>query len=306
MGFNELPANQKERFFRCKIFEILKESGKPMSRAEIKEALADSDDEVAQFMEMKQKSKKTGNMYSQFAFNFNFALKDLKIAGLVAGKDKIELTEKGINLNIKDFDVDRDVYALANKHWKEYREEYQKNRKQEDEGNESAIKAEDPQDAYDEELKTKLLESIAKMSPAKFEVFSRALLKAMGVEFTDKGTQISNDGGIDGFGYHRDPNDFRTTKVVIQCKRYNANNVSAPDIDGFLGAMNKNRADYGIFITNSRFTISARKAAREGTPVTLIDGDELVKLIVRYQLYLTPIQTYSLTDFYNFDEEENS
>ena len=54
------------------------------------------------------------------------------------------------------------------------------------------------------------------MSPAKFEQFSRALLTKMGVQFTSKSIQISNDGGIE--------------------------------------AMNKYQADYGVFITNSRFT----------------------------------------------------
>lgn len=37
----------------------------------------------------------------------------------------------------------------------------------------------------------------------------------MGVEFTEKGVQISNDGGIDGYGYHIDANDFRTTNIII-------------------------------------------------------------------------------------------
>ena len=53
------------------------------------------------------------------------------------------------------------------------------------------------------------------MSSAKFEQFSRALLTKMGVQYTSKGVQISNDGGIDGYGYHVDEEDFRTTRVVI-------------------------------------------------------------------------------------------
>ena len=52
------------------------------------------------------------------------------------------------------------------------------------------------------------------MSPAKFEQFSRALLTKMGVEFTNKGVQVSNDGGIDGYGYHVDADDFRTKEVI--------------------------------------------------------------------------------------------
>ena len=124
----------------------------------------------------------------------------------------------------------------------------------------------------------------------------------MGVEFTEKGVQISNDGGIDGYGYHIDDNDFRTTRVVIQCKRYNVAPVTEPEINQFLGAMNKYQADYGVFVTNGRFTKAARIAAREGSPITLIDGNDLVKLVKRYELYITPVKTYVLNDFYNTEE----
>lgn len=74
--------------------------------------------------------------------------------------------------------------------------------------------------------------------------------------------------------------------------------MGEPDINQFLGAMNKFQADYGVFITNSRFTNQAREAAREGTPITLIDGNDLVKLVIRYQLFITPVTTYVLDDFY--------
>lgn len=153
-----------------------------------------------------------------------------------------------------------------------------------------------------DDFKENLLTAIAKMSPKKFEAFSRALLNRMGVEFTEKGVQISNDGGIDGYGYHIDANDFRTTRVVIQCKRYNVAPVSEPEINQFLGAMNKYQADYGVFITNGRFTNAARVVAREGSPITLIDGNELVRLVIRYELYITPVKTYVLDEFYNAEE----
>ena len=62
--------------------------------------------------------------------------------------------------------------------------------------------------------------------------------------------------------------------------------------------MNKYQANYGVFITNSRITNAARSAAREGSPITLIDGNDLVKLVIRYELYITPVKTYVLDDFY--------
>jgi len=73
-----------------------------------------------------------------------------------------------------------------------------------------------PEEKIIEDFNEALLAAIAKMSPKKFEAFSRALLNRMGVEFTEKGVQVSNDGGIDGYGYHVDVDDFRTTRVVIQ------------------------------------------------------------------------------------------
>lgn len=77
--------------------------------------------------------------------------------------------------------------------------------------------------------------------------------------------------------------------------------MSEPDINQFLGAMNKYQADYGVFITNSRFTNKAREAAREGTPITLIDGNDLIRLVIKYELYITQVTTYVLDGFYTED-----
>lgn len=305
MDISKIPAGQQEKYLVENIFKVLKEYGHAMSSDEIKEALSDRDDDIAEFMKFERISKKTKKPYHPFQFKFYFAKKNLIIAGLVVDNGKITLTDKGINLNVSDFDVEKDVYNVSDKYWKDkHKEEYQAAKKQEEDGDTTKLDKSSAQEIYNEKLKEKILDAIAKMSPGKFEAFSRALLKEMGVNFTDKGINISNDGGIDGFGYHRDSNDFRTTRVVIQCKRYNSGDVSSPEIDRFLGAMNKNQADYGIFITNSRFTVSARKAAVEGSPITLIDGDELVRLIIKYELFLEPVQTYELNDFYRNEESE--
>lgn len=303
MDISKMTAQQQEKYLVEYIFKILKEFGQSMTRADIKEVMSDRDDNIAKFMLYERISEKTQKTYRPFLFKFNFAIKNLTIAGLITSDDKITLTEKGINLNVTDFDIEKDVYNISKEYWKAKHKEYLAEKEQEEAGDDTNLEKNTPQETYNENLKAKLLDAIAKMSPGKFESFSRALLKKMGVEFTEKGTNISNDGGIDGFGYHRDTNDFRTTRVVIQCKRFNANDVTSPDIDRFLGAMNKNQADYGIFITNSRFTVAARHAALEGSPITLIDGDELVRLIIKYELYLVPVQTYELTDFYKTEEE---
>ena len=211
----------------------------------------------------------------------------------------VTLTEKGLYLDIDSLDVQKDVIETSKVFWEELSKNNKKNKTVDVNDSEEETQAEEK---IKDEFKETLLSAIAKMSPKKFEAFSRALLNRMGVEFTEKGVQISNDGGIDGYGYHIDANDFRTTRVVIQCKRYNSSAVTEPEINQFLGAMNKYQADYGVFITNGRFTNSARTAAREGSPITLIDGNELVRLVKRYELYITPVKTYVLDEFYNSEE----
>lgn len=56
--------------------------------------------------------------------------------------------------------------------------------------------------------------------------------------------------------------------------------------------------NFSVFIINNLFTEQAHKAASEGKPITLIDGSELVNLVIKYRLYITPVTTYVLDDFY--------
>ena len=280
MNLMELSSDGKVAYLIKPILKVLQEAGGQLERSEIKERIADLDDQIAEFSEIVKKSKKTGNTYKEFNFKFNFAIKDLLFNNLLTytHSSPITLTEKGLYLELDTLDVQKDIIETSKKHWDELSNNNKKNKIADVSDNEEETQAEEK---IKDDFKETLLASIARMSPKKFEAFSRALLNRMGVEFTEKGVQISNDGGIDGYGYHIDANDFRTTRVVIQCKRYNVAPVTEPEINQFLGAMNKYQADYGVFITNGRFTNSARVAAREGSPITLIDGNDLVKLVIK-------------------------
>ena len=301
MNLMELSSDGKVAYLIKPILKVLQEAGGQLERSEIKERIADLDDQIAEFSEIVKKSKKTGNTYKEFNFKFNFAIKDLLFNNLLTytNSSPITLTEKGLYLELDTLDVQKDIIETPKKHWDELSNNNKKNKIADVSDNEEETQAEEK---IKDDFKETLLASIARMSPKKFEAFSRALLNRMGVEFTEKGVQISNDGGIDGYGYHIDANDFRTTRVVIQCKRYNVAPVTEPEINQFLGAMNKYQADYGVFITNGRFTNSARVAAREGSPITLIDGNDLVKLVIKYELYITPVKTYVLDEFYYSEE----
>ena len=300
MKLNKLSADGKIAYLIKPILKVLQDAGGQLERVEIKERIADLDEQIAEFAEEVNTSKKTGNTYKEFNFKFNFALKDLLFNDLVSfsHSSPVTLTEKGENLNLDKLDVS-DVIKTAAKQWEKLSKG---KRKKADFDIGDSEEEMSPEEKIIEDFNETLLAAIAKMSPKKFEAFSRALLNRMGVEFTEKGVQVSNDGGIDGYGYHVDVDDFRTTRVVIQCKRYNSGAVSEPAINQFLGTMNKFQADYGVFITNSRFTNAAKLAAKEGSPITLIDGNELVRLVKKYELYIKPVKTYVLGDFYESNE----
>ena len=216
---------------------------------------------------------------------------------MVNQKKEIQLTEKGVQIDLDLFDIYQEVRVPAGMYWEEKAREREKLKEQKGIDKKEVTNFDPSIDIdhnHDDE------ESIGDINEGNILDDVNVKLQE-GITFTNKGISISNDGGIDGYGYHMG-DDFRTTRVVIQCKRYTINPVGEPDINQFLGAMNKFQADYGVFITSSRFTTKAREAAREGSPITLIDGDDLVELIIKYELFVTPVTTYILEDFYRNDE----
>ena len=321
MDIIDLSTDEQLSILLKPIIASLQEAGGSLTRTQLKDSICEKDDDIAAYAEIVRSSKKTGNTYKPFNFKFNFAITELILVGIIVyGKSKkeIQLTEKGVQIDLDLFDIYQEVRVPAGMYWEEKAREREKLKEQKGIDKKEVTNFElsiDIDHNHDDEesigdinegnilddVNVKLQEAIRNMSPAKFEQFSRLLLTKMGITFTNKGISISNDGGIDGYGYHMG-DDFRTTRVVIQCKRYTVNPVGEPDINQFLGAMNKFQADYGVFITSSRFTTKAREAAREGSPITLIDGDDLVELIIKYELFVTPVTTYILEDFYRNDE----
>lgn len=301
MYFDTMTSDEQVTYLIKPILKGLKDAGGQLERSELRDRICESDERIAEFAQVLTTSKITGKPYKKFNWRFNFAVNELRIAGFVTYGDNnpmITLTQEGSNVDLSAFDEKTEVCEKARNYWDAHAASNAEKLVQVSQGDEEESDSDSTGDALIDDFKVKLQSAIACMSPAKFEQFSRALLTKMGVQFTNKGVQVSNDGGIDGYGYHVDTDDFRTTRVIIQCKRFNTSPVTEPDINQFLGAMNKFQADYGVFITNGRFTNKAREAAREGTPITLIDGNELTRLVIKYELYITPVTTYVLDDFY--------
>ncbi|GAA6171511.1 restriction endonuclease [Colwellia sp. KU-HH00111] len=132
-----------------------------------------------------------------------------------------------------------------------------------------------------------ILERTRKVTPAFFEDLLIELLVAMGYGGTGEGAAHAlgktGDNGIDGV-IDQDP--LGVDQIYIQAKRYaQGNNVGAVDIRDFFGALNLKKAQKGIFITTSEFTSSAIETAQNlGTRIVLINGTELAKLMLRYNI----------------------
>lgn len=136
-------------------------------------------------------------------------------------------------------------------------------------------------------LASDILSRTRKVSPAFFEQLLIDLLLAMGYGGSNEGMAHtlgrSGDNGVDGV-INQDP--LGVDQIYIQAKRYaDGNNISAGEIRDFFGALNLKKAQKGIFITTSDFTPSAVQTAKDlGMRIVLINGKELAKLMLRYNI----------------------
>lgn len=303
-NFEELNRQEQEAFLMLPILQELKKAGGEATTKEVKRAVVANNDALPVNILTKTKKSRKGNIYIPFNFPFNFAVTNLVMAGYLERPHQgtIVLTQLGRQFSGSSDQLIHQVYELSLPIWEkrsEHNHHIQANAVI-PEKVELDAQSEDQEDTDSNNWRTKLLDALENLTPAKFEMFCRALIKKMNVNVDESiGVKLSGDGGLDGYGYLT-TSDFRTTRVAIQAKRWATNHlVSSPEIDKFRGAMDKFRAEYGIFVTTSSFTRDAIRASRTGTRViTLIDGDRLVDLVAKYQLYVKQVTTYELGSFF--------
>lgn len=131
-----------------------------------------------------------------------------------------------------------------------------------------------------------LLARLHAQEPVFFEQAVLDLLMAMGyggAEGKATRTQLSNDGGIDGIV---DQDALGLSRIYVQAKRYAVDaSVGRPEIQAFVGALQGNQANRGIFITSGRFSQGARDyTSNLPTRVILIDGQRLARLMIRFSV----------------------
>ena len=129
----------------------------------------------------------------------------------------------------------------------------------------------------DESWREDLLERLHRLTPDGFERFVRHLLRSVNMEL--KRTGGVGDKGIDLIGT-APISPVLTVTVAVQAKRYAPSvAVGRAEVALFQADARDRGAEYGILVTTSRFTRSARETAQNRRPtITLIDGDRLADL----------------------------
>ena len=158
-------------------------------------------------------------------------------------------------------------------------------------------------------LSSQLMDEIMKLTPFEFERLVVKLLLQMGygsgIDEAGMVTQQSNDGGIDGI-IKEDQLGF--SHIYIQAKQWALERtVDKPEIQKFVGALQGQQAQKGLFITTAKFSSGALKFAENllGAKVVLVDGSTLTKLMIKHNVGVSVEHIYEIkridSDF--FEEE---
>jgi len=132
-----------------------------------------------------------------------------------------------------------------------------------------------------------MLDRIQAAPPDFFERLLVNLLLRMGYggSSTNAGRTLgrSGDDGVDGV---IDQDALGLDRVYIQAKRYaRGNTIGSGAIRDFFGSLDRHKAAKGLFVTTSGFSSAARETAEFlSKRIVLIDGEQLARLMVRYDV----------------------
>lgn len=269
----------------------------------IKEEFKLTDEEIAQ--------KLPSGKQSIFANRVGWAKTYLKKAGLIESpiRGKCVLTKEGKRVLPQAELINNDFLMK----YTGFQEFISTSKKLENIKNDDNYEEKSPLENFEEAyhqindtLADELMEEVMALAPVQFEKLVIELLLKMGYGsgIDDAGvvTQQSSDGGIDGI-IKEDQLGF--SSIYIQAKRWDKNaTVSRPEVQKFAGALQGEKASKGLFITTGKFTAGAKEYAQtlHGSTIVLIDGIQLMKLMIKYNLGVSVQHTYEIkkidTDFF--------
>lgn len=162
----------------------------------------------------------------------------------------------------------------------------------------------EPNDTPEEQLETayqkirdaladELLAKVKNGTPESFEHLVVELLLRMGYGGSrqEAGRAIgrSGDEGIDGV---ISEDRLGLDIIYLQAKKWD-NTVGRPEIQKFVGALQGKRAKKGVFLTTGNFSNEAKQYVSMIDPkIVLIDGNDLMQLMIDYGLGVTSVGTY--------------
>lgn len=203
---------------------------------------------------------------------------------IVKDRGAYAITKTGVkyreSFGINGYTIERELKQLSKQNTKQSIEEYNRNQRKD------------------------FHEKLLKINPFQFEHLIKNLLEQMGYENVIV-TKQSGDQGVDVVGTLQI--GISTITEVVQVKRHKAN-ISRPVIDQLRGALPYFKAIRGTIITTSRFSKECEKAAffPGAAPITLIDGDRLIDLLIEYQIGITrqSVDIFEIDDVFLKNEEE--
>lgn len=223
-------------------------------------------------------------------------------AGLIETpmRGKYHITKEGIRALASNEKIDI-AYLEKSEEFKNFHNVTTQNTSIEiqDEKNETPLEIlESAHKQYLSALASQLMDEVMKLTPVEFERLVVKLLLKMGygsgIEGAGMVTQASNDGGIDGI-IKEDQLGF--SHIYIQAKQWALEQtVGKPEIQKFVGALQGQQAQKGLFITTARFSSGAIQYANNllGVKVVLVDGSALTKLMIKHSVGVSLEQTYEV------------
>lgn len=249
--------------------------------------------------ERKKISESGGNIYNT---TLSWSIFYLKKAKLVENLKRgvIKITQRGLDLLATNPEkIDNETL----KNYPEFNEFINPKKTQENKKIE-IVEEETPQDIFEKSfteinriLQEEILEEVIRQTPYFFENLVVKLLQKIGYgTFKNSGkvTKKTNDEGIDGI-INQDKLGFDS--IYIQAKKWDKDStVSRPEVQKFVGALAGQGASKGLFITTAKFSEGAIEYSQKQhtTKIVLIDGMELAKLMIEYNIGVSVESVYEI------------
>lgn len=145
---------------------------------------------------------------------------------------------------------------------------------------------------HNQALSERLIDELRNTDPVYFEKIVAELLQVMGYGHAEV-TKRTNDGGVDAIV---NEDSLGLSKIYVQAKRYaETNRVNGKELRDFVGALDLNGVNKGVFITTSYFHETAKDQLRSSQKsIILVDGTKLTELMIEHNVGVSTEKTYPL------------